>query len=207
MFGSLQRLSNGLSLIDGDLTFIVTTTSIYVTALAGICASIWLVTPTVWPIIFPTIKLDQPLFAILLIGAAIYALGNPMSIGVLRPGKTYQAVVITLASTIAGAAACFALAPILGSVGVSLGRGLGLVLYTSLFAINTATSLRIKYQWGLGATVILVLLGLCVGVEKIVPDHDFVSLGIKLTFLGIVFSLLLFGVHLTRRPRMVSTDI
>lgn len=187
-----------------DPDFIVTATSIYVTVLAGICASIWLATPTIWPIIFPTIELDQLLFAILLVGAAIYALGNPVSIGVLRPGKTYQALVITLLSTTAGAAASFALAPVLSSIGVSLGRGLGLLLYTALFAINTAVSLKINYRWGLCATVILVLLGFCIGIERLVPGHDFISLGLKLASLGIVFSFLLLGVQLRCRPRMAK---
>jgi O-antigen/teichoic acid export membrane protein len=190
-----------------DRGFIERTTSIYFTCLVGICASLWLATPTIWPIIFPTIEFDRPLFAILLIGAAIYALGNPVSIGVLKPGKTYQAVVITLVSTIIGACACFAFAPILGSLGVSLGRGLGLLLYTLLFAINTTMALKISYQWGLFATVSAVVLGVCLAIERFIPKHDFLSLGMKLVFLGIAVLLLLYGtVRSTGRPLAKSAD-
>ena len=167
--------------------FFVGSTSVLVVALVGICANVWLLVPSVWPWFFPTISLDRQLFGILLIGIAVFSLGNPLSLGALRPGKTHHAIVITLAALAIGVGASFSLAGPLGEVGVAYGRGLGLAAYTAFFAANTIVSLRIRYPWAKYAALVLGAVIVCMGAELLLPGQGLTVAIARLASINVVF--------------------
>lgn len=199
---AIQSLSGGT----GAHPFLVNSTSAFVFMLVGICANIWLAAPLAWLWVFPSVPLDRHLFGILLIGTAIFSLGNPLSLAALRPGKTHHALFIVLAALAVGAGASFALAGPFGTLGVAFGRVLGLLTYSMAFAVNTVAVLRIQYPWGsyVGVTAGAVLG--CTLLEQLVVVTDVAGLLATLT----LFNLSFFGfnfVAFVRQSRRTSADI
>lgn len=176
---AMQHLEAGRE----DHHFFASVTSIFVVVVYAGCANLWLIGPTAWSVLFPMLGFDRLLYAFLLVGMAVYALGNPVSIGVLRPGKTYQALLVTLLSVIVAAGACFASARY-GVIGVSLGRAIGLACYTALFGIVTVRSLGIDYRWKTHALLALFLIATVWAIEALVPAGNLLSLGARLLILN-----------------------
>lgn len=138
--------------------FLSASTSIFVLALLGVCANLFLVAPGLWPVLFPGIPLDQQLFAVQMAGTAVLAMGNPLSIGTLRHGRTHQALVVTLLAIGLGATASFALAGSFGTIGAALGRAIGLGAYTTAFAYITLRSVPLAYPWrSYGAAMVFAI--------------------------------------------------
>lgn len=114
---------------------------------------LWFLTPIVWPRLFGALPFDAPTFAVLLIGQMIYALGNPVSIGTLREGKTWQALRATLVTLAVMAAACLVLGALAGAQGVAWGRLIGLSAYTLILGLGTEIDLKVRFPWGSMALV------------------------------------------------------
>jgi O-antigen/teichoic acid export membrane protein len=188
-----------------DHAFFVSSTSAFVVIVVAAFANLWVVAPALWPLLFRTIPFDGELFAVLLVGMAIYSLGNPVSVGVLRPGKTYQALVITIISMIVAAGACFALAAPLGVIGAGAGRGIGLLAYTTLFGLATVLALRVRYQWGAYALISLGAAAACVGLEALFPGGNWIAIAIKLLCLNVPLVLLFVWV-MRKWPGRVASE-
>lgn len=144
-----------------DERFYINTTSIFVVLIAGACANTWVITPAIWPVLFPGVVLDKSLLAILLGGTAIYSVANQLCVGVLQQGKTHQALIITGAATVAGGAFSFALAPWFGAAGAAVGRGLGLLAYTLLFGAATVHALSFRYPWRMYLGIVVLVIAAC----------------------------------------------
>ena len=162
---AMQHLNQG----EAAHPFFVESTSLFYFVLVGICANAWFLAELLWPFLFPSVTFDRPLFALLLMGTAFYAMGNPLSLGTLRSGKTHHATLLTIIATLVAAAACFALAPQLGTEGAAIGRMLGMGAYTVFFATHTIRTLGVRYP-----VVAYVLLGVgaagvCVVIDSMLP--------------------------------------
>ena len=144
--------------------------SVFLFHAVNCCCTIgmWFLTPLVWHPLFGSLPFDPMLFAILLLGQMIYALGNPVSIGTLRPGKTWQALratTVTIALTVAG---CAALGAVAGAQGVAWGRFIGASAYTLVLAAGTVRDLRIRFPWGRMLLLSLVPCAAIIGTMETV---------------------------------------
>lgn len=124
--------------------------------------ALWLLAPALWPILFPGIAFDPLLFGLFLAGMAVFACGNPLSLGSLREGRTTTALVVTGFAALAGLCAIALLAPRWGVHGIAAGKTVGLCAYALGFALHTRRTLSIAYPWPAiaivtGLTVILAV--------------------------------------------------
>lgn len=122
-----------------------TSGAVVMTTLAA--GTLWLIAPLIWKLLFPSVQYDDPLFAIMILGAATFALGNTFSIGTLAGGQTHNVIAITGVSVLSGIGVVFLMGWALGPEGVATGRAAGMLVYTTLFATFTAISLNIRYPW------------------------------------------------------------
>jgi O-antigen/teichoic acid export membrane protein len=125
------------------------------------CANFWLLAPAFWQYVFPKIQLDRALLLFFLVGVGIYAMGNPLSVGALRPGKTYQAPLLTAVALAVAGVGSVALSTAYGAYGAAAGRSLGMASYTVLFAVNTVLSLKLRYPWLLFSTAAVIVSFVC----------------------------------------------
>lgn len=125
----------------------------------ALALGLWLVAPSLWPHLFAAVPYDPAIMAMLIFGVAVFAAGNPLSLGSLSEGRTHHALYVTLTAGVVGFITVLALAPVLGPLGVAIGKAIGLATYTLIFALHTWRHLRIRYPWGkIMALVLLALL-------------------------------------------------
>ncbi|WDQ99682.1 hypothetical protein PSC71_02420 [Devosia sp. J2-20] len=145
---------------------LVNSTSVFLLTLLMVCANVFLVAPPTWSLLFPEVTFDQQLLAVHLAGTAMFAMGNPLSIGSLRAGHTYEAVIVALIAIAVGLIASFLLGGSFGVLGAAWGRMIGLATYLFVFAFITTRSLPISYPWLTyaiaTATCIVVVSGLTI---------------------------------------------
>lgn len=134
---------------EGRAAFPFFVTSVYLFQAINGCVTLgmWFLAPLIWQPLFGSILFDGDLFAVLLIGQMIYGLGNPVSIGTMRAGKTWQALVAAATTLIATIGFCLALGYLFGVIGVSWGRVLGFVTYTFVLGAGTAFGMGVQFHW------------------------------------------------------------
>ena len=173
---AMRKLDDGIS---AHRFFVVATTTLFLVILA-LCANTWFIVPLVWPYFFPTVAFDRELFGILLAGTAMLCLGNPLSLGALREGKTYLATLLSLAAVTMTLLACFALGGLFGPIGVAWGRMLGMATYSILFAVSTIMALRIRYPFALYALFAIGAALLVASEEAMLPGHGVGTTALKI---------------------------
>lgn len=131
---------------------------------ANLCLSLglWLITPVLWPYVFPTLSYDPNLMLVLLVGTVIFACGNPLSIGTLIEGRTSRSLLFTTISGSIGFLAIVILAPLYGVMGVATGKLLAMLCYSMLFARDTHKTVKISYNWLMVGLLMIVCLSLAV---------------------------------------------
>jgi O-antigen/teichoic acid export membrane protein len=137
----------------------------------ALALGLWLVAPALWPHLFAAVTYDPAIMAVLVVGVAVFAAGNPLSLGSLSEGRTHHALYVTLTAGAIGLLVVLVLAPVLGPLGVAIGKAVGLGAYTVIFALHTWRHLRIRYPWGKVAA--LVLLALLIGAGAVEPISRF----------------------------------
>lgn len=135
---------------EGEAAHPFFTGSVYAFQTVNGCATLgmWFLAPLVWGALFGSVPFDATLFAILLVGQMLFALGNPVSIGTLRPGKTWHALRATAITLAVTTMACIGLGAVMGTTGVALGRAVGLAAYTATLGYGTVRDLGLRYPWG-----------------------------------------------------------
>ncbi|WP_336966285.1 hypothetical protein [Sphingobium aquiterrae] len=127
--------------------FFVNSAFLFYAVNAALTLMLWFAAPLLWEILFKKLDFDPTLFALLLIGQAIFSLGNPVSIGTLRPGRTWLALMSTAGMLIVTLVACFLFGRVWGAPGIAFGRLLGMVSYTLFLGGVTVHDLKIRFGW------------------------------------------------------------
>jgi hypothetical protein len=145
----------------GEKAFILTVTTRYwaLVLLAG--CNVWILLPIVWATIFPSLPFEPGNMALLLAGSILFALGNPVSIGVLAPGRTFLSPTLASAALAVGLSSASGLGIVFGEHGVMLGRLAGFAAYVAFFGWATQRILEMQYPWRLYATMALSALLVC----------------------------------------------
>lgn len=160
----------------------------------ALALGLWLIAPSFWPILFAKVPFDPALMGPLLAGMAIFSVGNPLSLGSLREGKTWTALAVTALAFGIGALAVGVLGPLFGATGVAWAKGLAMATYTVAFAVHTIRTLPLRYPWREGAVLVALALGLAFfcgpWIAGLSPLVAFVvASGIAATVLGATWAL------------------
>lgn len=177
----------------------------FVTVNVALSAGLWLILPSVWPHLFPGVVLDLHLMSWLLLGMAVFACGNPLSISTLREGKTHHSLLISIAAIGVGTVLVLTLALPYGATGVAIGKFGAMTAYTLLFGLISVRALGISYPW----IRIGLLVGLGVFLATLLPriiDLDNFWLGLPTASLAALF-LIATGYGLSKFSRTPVTGL
>jgi O-antigen/teichoic acid export membrane protein len=173
--------------------------SVYAFQAVNACATLgmWFLAPMLWRPLFGALPFDASLFAVLLIGQMIFALGNPVSVGTLRPGKTWQALRATIVTLAVMAAGCLVLGGLYGPIGVAWGRAIGFGAYTLVLGAGTVRDLGIGFPWARMAVFSIPVVAIIISTTGQLAA---MSLWVALPAITIG-CLLVLGIALLLRPR------
>jgi O-antigen/teichoic acid export membrane protein len=170
--------------------FFVNATSVALVLTVVAAGSLWLIGPLIWVWLFPSAQYSSPLFGVMILGAAAFALGNTFSIGSLAGGQTHYAFLVTGLSLSIGIAAALFIGQSMGPNGVAIGRAIGMLAYTALFAMFTITYLNINYAWSKYVILFAASISVAVSLNAAWPTVGIVAAAINvLIFVFIILSI------------------
>ncbi|MEL7030216.1 MAG: oligosaccharide flippase family protein, partial [Pseudomonadota bacterium] len=142
--------------------FFAATFYIFMSVNLAVTGIFWILTPLLWPYIFPSVVYEPVLFFILLIGMMLFAAGNPVSLATLREGKTWLAPVATLVNVLIAAVACLVFVSLAGPAGAAFGKLLGFGSYSLILGIMTVRALKLKYPLQRISIMSLLMIGIMI---------------------------------------------
>ncbi|WP_156460499.1 hypothetical protein [Devosia sp. Root635] len=172
--------------VRGSSALLVNSTSVFLLALLIVCANLFLVAPPAWSLLFPQVMFNQQLLAVHLAGTALFAMGNPLSIGTLRAGHTYQAVIVALIAISVGMFASFVLGASFGLLGAAWGRMMGLATYVFAFALLTLRSLPLSYPWLTYAIATAMCILVVSGLTIILPGDGWYAASARIAVANVL---------------------
>jgi O-antigen/teichoic acid export membrane protein len=172
--------------VRGSSALLVNSTSVFFLVLLIVCANLFLVAQPAWSLLFPQVAFNQQLLAVHLAGTALFAMGNPLSIGTLRAGHTYQAVIVALVAIAVGLASSFVLAGNFGVLGAAWGRMIGLAAYGFVFAVLTLRSLPLSYPWSTYAIATAMCILAASGVTIILPGDGWYAASARIAIANVL---------------------
>jgi len=175
----------------------------YVAILFWASVNLWLLMPFAWPLIFPSLAFDPLLFGINVLSAAIFSLANPFSIGSLGHGKTHAALLIAGAGLAIAFVCTFAFGTVAAVHGVAYGRLLGILVYTTIFAVFTVRTTGIRYNWQGMLALAIGFLSLAVAASLVRIGPPWLTVASQLLAINLVTAAAA-GVALRRRGRKPS---
>jgi O-antigen/teichoic acid export membrane protein len=181
-----------LSKIDAQ-TRLFFSQSFYVFASVNIALTVglWIMAPTLWQIIFPSITFDKTIFATLLVGVSIFSCGNPLSIGTLIDGHTNESISVSLSAVLLGLILIWPLSLQLNVIGVAAAKCAACILYATAFAWRTWVLTKVSYSWERLSFVALVALLLSMSVPGFMLQINSLPTALLAACTSSIFCLLL----------------
>lgn len=171
-----------------SVSFMRKSTYLYSVFVALVAGNMAIAAPCLFHLLFPDVEYDQTIFRSLIFGFAIFAFGNPVSLGSLKSGLTYVSVLIAMLAVGTAQAALSFLPDHFGIWGVIQGRSVGLLVYVLAFALHTEVSLKVGYAWLSMAYVLATAYGILFVLDKLVDYYAPLSVGIAVAVFSITLS-------------------
>jgi O-antigen/teichoic acid export membrane protein len=175
----------------------------FVSLNVALSTGLWMIAPSIWPFLFPSIVFDPKVFAILLTGTAVFSCGNPLSIGTLVDGRTWESLVVACSTVVLGIFLVWLLVLTYGVWGVAIAKLLASLFYSFAFGWRTNTQLKIGYSWSRLVSLVVVAF-VVVGILRTGSFANFNSTTTVL--MAPLFVLALLALAYVLRPPLRQTN-